>query len=507
MRCENRKIRRTIVFVIDGLRPDLISIENTPCLYDLMKNSIRFANSRAVFPTVTRVSAAAMGTGAYPGKNGIFGNSMYEPRIEKYQAVNTGIMENIEKLIKVRPHGIVDVKTLAERFAENNLKYAAVSSGTPGSSFLLNPVAVNNCGVLINGYFKRNERVAFPENVNQEIRKRYPAPEDETRPEQTFGNRVSWTEDVLRDYILEELDSDIIVNWIAEPDHSQHYYDVGSPQVIEMIRIVDQKVKDVVNRIAEKGELEETNFFILSDHGYSKCSHAINLEEKLIAGGLKAGSESEDTIVVDNEEIAFIHVKDRNHEKVQEIVEYLQQQKWTDVIFTAPKDQGEQGIIKGTFSLDFINLWNEKSGPDIVVTFPWTSDKNEYGYPGLDYDVCNFTGKIEGARSSHGSLSPYVMRNVMFALGPGFKKDITSYVPVNILDIVATILHIYGLKTDDGIDGRVIDEIFLHGADVEKIPVSILAHYAENTDLNYKAVLQMFYAGGKKYLDKGWRLF
>lgn len=505
MRFENRKIRRTIVFVIDGLRPDQISMENTPCLYDLMKKSIRFANSRAVFPTVTRVSAAAMGTGVYPGKNGIFGNSIYEPEIDKYQAVNTGTMENIERLIKVRPNGIVHVKTLAERFAEHSLKYAAVSSGTPGSSFLLNPVAANNC-VLINGYFKRNERVAFPENVNREIQNRYPAPEDETRPEQTFGNRVSWTEDILRDYVLEELDSDIIVNWIAEPDHSQHYYDVGSPQVTEMIRIVDQKVKEVVNRITEKGEFEETNFFILSDHGYSKCSHAINLEERLITDGLKAGSESEDTIIVDNEEIAFIHVKDRNHEKVREIVEYLQQQKWTDVIFTAPKDQGEQGIIKGTFSLDFINLWNEKSGPDIVVTFPWSSGKNEYGYPGLDYDVGNFTGKIEGARSSHGSLSPYVMRNVMFALGPGFKRDVTSYIPVNILDLAATILHIYGLETKDGLDGRVIDEIFSHNAAVEKIPVSILTHYAENIAFNYKAILQMYYAEGKKYLDKGWRL-
>jgi len=505
MSFKKRKIRRTIVFVIDALRPDSISLENTPYLYHLMKDSIRFANSHAIFPTLTRVSAAAMGTGAHPFKNGILGNSIYEPSLDRYRAVDTGSLETILKLSKAKHGAIVNAKTLAERFAENNLKYTAISSGTAGMSLLLNPVALHNCGVLINGYMKRNEIVAFPESINQEILECYPGSEDEPTSGHTYGRRVSWTEDIARDYVIEKLDSDIIINWIAEPDHSQHYYDVGSPQAVEMMKLVDMKVKDVIEKVIEREEFEETNFFVLSDHGCSKCSNAINLEESLISYGLKAGSESEDAIIADNGQMALIHVKDRNPEKVKDIVEYLQKQAWTDLIFTAPKDT-DQGIIKGTFSLDLIHMWNEQYGPDIVLTFPWSSAKNDYGYPGQDYEIGDFQGEIKGAKSSHGSLSPYTIRNVMFAFGPDFKKNTTTYVPVNMLDVVATLLHLYGIESDDDIDGRVIDEIFAKGTDVEKIPVSTVPHSCENPDLHYKAVLQMSYVGGKHYLDKGWRV-
>ena len=506
MKLVERKCPRTIVFVIDGLRPDLISLEHTPCLWNLMKESVRFANSRAIFPTVTRVSAAAMGTGAYPGTSGIYGNCIYEPEIDKKHGVNTGTMENIEKLVKIRQGKIVRTKSMAERFQKKNLKYAAVSSGTQGSSYLLNPVAEKSCGTLVNGYFIRNERAAYPESISCEILEKFPEPEDETRPEQTFGKRVSWTEDVVKDYLIGEKDTDIIVNWIAEPDHSQHYYDVGSAKVMEMIELVDRKIEDVIAEVKRRGEYEETNFFILSDHGYSKCSYAMNVGEALIHAGIKENGESEDVIVVDNEETVLIHVQNREVKKVQEIVTYLQTQNWADVIFTAPAEGGERGKIPGTFSLDLIHLWNEKDAPDILVTFPWSSDKNEYGYPGLDYDAGKFVGKIDSPRSSHGSLSPYTIRNVMFALGPKFKRNVTSYVPVNLLDVAATILSMYEIEADEGVEGRVIEEMFQNGPDVEKIPVSTISYVVENAELEYKAVLQISQAGERDYLEKGFRV-
>src|SRR5216683_634758 len=67
----------TIVFVLDGLRPDSITPDETPTLWRLSREGVTYLNGHAVFPTVTRANAAAMGTGMYPGRNGILGNTLY----------------------------------------------------------------------------------------------------------------------------------------------------------------------------------------------------------------------------------------------------------------------------------------------------------------------------------------------------------------------------------------------------------------------------------------------
>ena len=65
-----------IVLVLDGLRPDSITPVNTPNLDRLRSNGVQFDNTHAVFPTVTRVNSASLGTGVYPNRHGIMGNSI-----------------------------------------------------------------------------------------------------------------------------------------------------------------------------------------------------------------------------------------------------------------------------------------------------------------------------------------------------------------------------------------------------------------------------------------------
>src|SRR5437879_1427639 len=46
--------RLTIVFVLDGLRPDSITPDETPTLWRLAREGVTYLNGHAVFPTVTR---------------------------------------------------------------------------------------------------------------------------------------------------------------------------------------------------------------------------------------------------------------------------------------------------------------------------------------------------------------------------------------------------------------------------------------------------------------------
>src|SRR5262247_2676329 len=75
------KASLNLVFILDGLRPDSINPDDTPNLYRLRLEGVNFLNGHSVFPTVTRVNATAIGTGTYPGTNGIVGNTMYVAKV------------------------------------------------------------------------------------------------------------------------------------------------------------------------------------------------------------------------------------------------------------------------------------------------------------------------------------------------------------------------------------------------------------------------------------------
>src|SRR6266478_5049837 len=54
--------RLILIVVMDGLRPDSINLEDTPTLFRLRQEGVSYINSHSVFPTVTRVNAAAIST-------------------------------------------------------------------------------------------------------------------------------------------------------------------------------------------------------------------------------------------------------------------------------------------------------------------------------------------------------------------------------------------------------------------------------------------------------------
>src|SRR6266852_3774262 len=122
-----------IVVVVDGLRPDAITAEDTPTLFRLRTEGVEFTNGHSVFPTVTRVNAATIATGNF---------------------------RNFLALDRVSGGRLVMGPTLGERLRSRGLTLAGVSSGSTGSSFLLNPRAPSGAGAVINGYFDPGQTVA-----------------------------------------------------------------------------------------------------------------------------------------------------------------------------------------------------------------------------------------------------------------------------------------------------------------------------------------------------------
>src|SRR5262249_5917451 len=162
-----------IVVVLDGLRPDAITPEETPNLWRLRQDGVNFTRSHSVFPTVTRVNATAIATGTLPGRNGVVGNSQYVRAVDPAHAFVNDDHAMLLRLDRVTGGGMVLTKSLGEILQERGRTLATVSSGSTGSALLTNARAPQGFGVLINGYWEPGVRLAFPDAVNDAVRRRF----------------------------------------------------------------------------------------------------------------------------------------------------------------------------------------------------------------------------------------------------------------------------------------------------------------------------------------------
>jgi len=198
-----------------------------------------------------------------------------------------------------------------------------------------------------------------------------------------------------------------------------------------------------------------------------------------------------------------VHVEGHDRERVARIARFIQSRDWGGVVFTGARAAGDaRGVVDGTFSLELIHVANAERGPDLLFTFPWTSDTNAFGVPGTD--LASVSGGAKLYLSDHGSMSPWNVRNTFLAWGPGFKKRTTVTTPVGNLDVAPTVLTLLGLAEGGALDGRVLTEALDGGPDPEQIGVRTLVHTAETGA--YRAAIQTSEVDGRRYIDKSWRV-
>jgi predicted AlkP superfamily pyrophosphatase or phosphodiesterase len=499
-----------LVAIVDGLRPDSINPEDTPTLFRLRTDGAFYVNSHSVFPTVTRVNAAALATGTYPDSNGLVSNSMYVSAVDPSAPFNTGDYRQLIKLRETSGGRLLFAKSIGERLHERGIRFAVVSSGSTGSAFLLNHNAPQGVGLLVNGNLDPGKRLAWPDKTNSEILSRFGAAPREER------NLLDWTERVLREYILSGQRPQVVFDWMTEPDGAQHEHGVGSKPAVEALRNVDRNIGLALQKLGEPGQEARTDVIVLSDHGFAWNSHRIDVRQKLIDAGIKAGPQSDDVVVASNGQSVLLHVKERDNKTISKIVRYLQAQSWVDVVFTAAghpsrADRNQRalqndarGHVPGTFSLELIRLANRDRRPDVVFTLPWGSSPNAFGVKGTHYyDGRGPAGPTDGPASGHGGLGAWTVRNTMILSGPSFKRGVTIRTAAANVDIAPTILHLKGIEAS-GMDGRILREALRDGPDEEQLPFE--TRVLTNEIGEYRIALQFTEVDGRRYIDKAWRI-
>ena len=318
-------------------------------------------------------------------------------------------------------------------------------------------------------------------------------------PAETLPNlpRYERAMNIFLEYVLGDISPEIALIWSSEPDKSQHMYGVGAEESNQALRESDEQFGRLVQFIESHSMEDETNLMIVSDHGYSTIIDSIDLENQLEGAGFILGSRNGEVLVAPNGGSALLYVGNSDSGVSERLVEWITSQSWCGTVLTSDR----VGKIEGTLPLSLIGCDGPRS-PDITVSFKWTSDSNENGFPGFVFS----TGGI-GGQGQHGSMSRYEMNNTLICSGPAFKTGARLISPTGNIDVMPTALDLLGLPVPANISGRILKEGYCQYND--PVVANSENHVASRTlevdgkETTYTQEIAISKVGSSVYLDEG----
>lgn len=473
-----------LVIIVDGLRPDYVTPALMPRLTRLGQRGIVFTAHHSVFPTVTRVNASSMATGAYPESHGLLGNTVYVPSVNAGKGLDTGSRENLEAIARASGP-LLTAPSLGEILPAAGKTIFVSGSGTSGAAFLLNHTA---SGPMIHQQFTR------PASLAAHVVEALGAPPAAAMPNAALNTRAV---DAYLTLGLGEAHPDLAMMWISDPDHTAHNKGIGSENTNEALRLVDGEIGRIEDALRAKGLLDRTNVIVVSDHGFSTHNDHLKLAA-LVAPFAQPLPDGSPDLVVTEGAINFRPldpVRGRgavDPARVAAIVAMLQKHPPAGAIFTRPKPGGGvEGRVPGTLSFD-VARWNHPRSAEILVSANWNAEKNEAGYAGKTTD---------SGVAGHGTTSPFDVHNTLIAAGPDIRERAISDVPTGNVDLAPTLLTLLGLKVPASMTGRVIDEMLRTGPAIASVKVEHVTETVKSPDGGYTLTAHLSKAAGRTYLD------
>ncbi|MEO6742809.1 MAG: alkaline phosphatase family protein [Chthoniobacteraceae bacterium] len=441
------KAEHVIVMVWDGMRPDLVSEQNTPNLWALAQRGVFFANHHPAFPSTTEVNGTALASGLMPAHSGIIGNSEFRPALDPRKPVHTEEPETVRKNDELTHGKHIAGATVAETVQQAGFRTAV--AGTKAVAILQDRADVRTSKAAREsvGVFAGKSAPSEAANAIRAARGDFPKRIQFPNTEQD-----RWTTDVLTGELWKAGVPKYSVLWMSDPDFSQHAFSPGAPEALTALRGSDGHLGLVIAALKEKGVLDKTDIFVVSDHGFSTISAGADLVKLLNDAGLRAHRsfssppEKGEIIIVGTGATALIYVIGHDAETAARAVKALQGAPSSGVIFSREK-------IEGTFPLSAAGV-DSPDAPDIVVAPRWSAEKNAFGVPGtLIHD-----GARKFGAGMHGSLSRFDQTNTLVGAGPDIRAGVRSELPSGNIDVAPTVLWLMGIRPLAKLDGRVLFE-------------------------------------------------
>lgn len=231
-----------------------------------------------------------------------------------------------------------------------------------------------------------------------------------------------------------ELPPHLFVYLNLEIDSSGHASSPFSPQTRQAVEQADREVRALIDTLKSQRIYEQSIVVVVSDHGMSPSggqSIDPNLEYQLWAGGFTVAKTEQE--IIDRTDIvqiqhgsAFLYLRNGRFDSEREkfLLEHLRQ-------------------IEGVEVLSRDALKQLGTDPELVGDLVVVPQDGYTLYPG------------SGSTGIHGR--PQEQQITLIMAGAGIRKGVVLK-EAEIIDVVPTLLHLFGLDIPKTVDGRVLTE-------------------------------------------------
>src|SRR5437763_11711616 len=267
-----------VVVVWDGMRPDFVNEQSTPALWKLAHRGVTFRNHHSVFPSATIVNGTAINTGVYPDRSGVLANHDYRPEIDAKRSIDVENARVVRKGDELSGGKYIALPTIAELIRNGGGKTTIATAKTVG--LLFDRQADPRSGLNI---FAGDS--APPEAITEIVKTLGAFP-----PAMQPADRDAWTTKALTDFLWEKGIPQFSLLWLSEPDDTEHKTAPGAPAAIAAIKSTDHNLARVLAALDRPGgrARSTTDILVVSDHGFSTISRAIDVRKILRDAGLDA---------------------------------------------------------------------------------------------------------------------------------------------------------------------------------------------------------------------------
>ncbi|MDD7519089.1 MAG: ectonucleotide pyrophosphatase/phosphodiesterase [Dorea formicigenerans] len=260
-------MKKLIVISIDSLTDeDIKRAGDTPNINGLINHGTYIRNINGIYPSLTHPCHATIITGRNPGYHGIISNRDYS--IPNHPWFNS--------LSDIKCQTVLDI------FKKNGASIACcrwpVTAGNFEKIDYLIPEITDENELkpdCLEHYLKISST-----SLHGIIKRYINTLKLKKQPEEDLFS-TSCISDIIRTF-----KPDVVFTHPASVDSYKHKYGVKDPKTLEMIRLADKMVGDIIKAVEDIGMIEQTTFIVLSDHGHERVEREIALNEVFLRDGL-----------------------------------------------------------------------------------------------------------------------------------------------------------------------------------------------------------------------------
>lgn len=239
-------------------------------------------------------------------------------------------------------------------------------------------------------------------------------------------------------HILKQHHPNLMLFHLLALDSIEHQTGFGNASGINTIAFLDDRVKELVDAVRDAGDLAQTTFVVVSDHGQQSTHHMLHPNALLTAQGLQKGAQP--VFAIPDGGFALVYQKGATQESVAKLKALFAQQKGIRAALT-PEEAAKDGWPTPAQS---------NQAPDLLLYAA-----NDYAFSG-GTDGAFVTETKEVGQHGYPNTEP-LMQAIFIAAGRGIKPA-GQMAPIRNLSVAPTVAELLGLKLEN-VEGKPLVEI------------------------------------------------